>query len=228
MRNSILRELGIRRAVNGKGTSTRLGGANLAPEVIAAMAEAAQVSIDAFDLQVAASRLVSDITGAEAGMVTTGASAGLLLAAAAAVAGLDVGAMNRLPNSPGSRNQILVPKSHRNFYDRALLMSGAELREVGMSDRVTGAGVRDVEAWEIDDAIDDRTAAIFYVATPRPITCVASLPLALILSCSAVARRSRAPRARGFCAAAVTWSPLPFCNRSIPTSISRTRVLARR
>jgi L-seryl-tRNA(Ser) seleniumtransferase len=165
MRNSILGELGIRRVVNGKGPSTRLGGSNLAPPVIAAMADAAQVSIDAFDLQVAASRLVSDITGAEAGMVTTGASAGLLLAAAAALAGLDVGAMNRLPDSPGPRNQILVPKSHRNFYDRALLMSGAELREVGMSDRMTGAGVRDVEAWEIDDAIDDRTAAIFYVAT---------------------------------------------------------------
>ena len=74
--NSILAELGITRAVNGKGTSTRLGGSNLAPPVIAAMVEAAEVSIDAFDLQVAASRIVSEITGAEAGMVTTGASAG--------------------------------------------------------------------------------------------------------------------------------------------------------
>jgi L-seryl-tRNA(Ser) seleniumtransferase len=73
--------------------------------------------------------------------------------------------MNRLPDDPGPKNEILVPKSHRNFYDRALLMSGARLREVGVSDRVTGAGVRDVEAWEFDDAIDDRTAAIFYVAT---------------------------------------------------------------
>ena len=94
-------------------------------------------------------------------MVTTGASAGLLLASAAALAGLDVSAMNRLPDDPGPRNEILVPKSHRNFYDRALLMSGARLREIGISDRVTGAGVRDVEAWEIDDAIDERTAAIF-------------------------------------------------------------------
>ena len=163
--NSILAELGITRAVNGKGTSTRLGGSNLAPPVIAAMVEAAQVSIDAFDLQVAASRIVGEITGAGAGMVTTGASAGLLLASAAALAGLDVGAMNRLPDNPGPRNEILVPKSHRNFYDRSLLMPGARLREIGVSDRVTGAGVRDVESWEIDDAIDERTTAIFYVAT---------------------------------------------------------------
>jgi seryl-tRNA(Sec) selenium transferase len=163
--NSVLAELGITRAVNGKGTSTRLGGSNLAPSVIAAMAEAAQVSIDAFHLQVAASRILNEITGAEAGMVTTGASAGLLLASAAVLAGLDVNAMNRLPDNPGPRNEILVPKSHRNFYDRSLLMPGARLREVGISDRVTGAGVRDVEAWEIDDAVDERTAAIFYVAT---------------------------------------------------------------
>ena len=57
MRNSILNRLGITPAINGKGTSTRLGGANLRPEVLAAMAEAATVSIDAFDLQCAASRV---------------------------------------------------------------------------------------------------------------------------------------------------------------------------
>lgn len=163
--NSVLAELGIKRAVNGKGTSTRLGGSNLSPEVITAMAEAAQVSINAFDLQVAAGRVIAQVTGADSGLVTTGASAGLLLASAAVLAGLDVGAMNRLPDDPGPRREILVPKSHRNFYDRALLLPGARLREVGVSDRITGAGVRDVEAWELADAVDARTAAIFYVAT---------------------------------------------------------------
>lgn len=165
MKNSTLGRLGIVPAVNGKGTSTRLGGANLRPEIIEAMAEAALVSIDAFDLQCAASRTISRLTGAEAGMVTTGASAALLLAAAACVARLDVRRMNLLPVEPGPRNIILVPKSHRNFYDRALLLCGARLKEVGISDRVTGAGVRDVEAWEIEQEIDETTAAIFYVAT---------------------------------------------------------------
>jgi D-glucosaminate-6-phosphate ammonia-lyase len=163
--SAILKQLGIKPVINGKGTSTRLGGANLSPDVMQAMAEAAKCSIDAFDLQVAASRVIADVTGAEAGMVTTGASAGLLLASAAALAGLDVGRMNKLPDDPGPKNQILVAKSHRNFYDRALLMPGARLCEVGVSDRVTGAGVRDVETWEFEDAIDEHTAAIFYVAT---------------------------------------------------------------
>lgn len=182
---SVLTELGIRSAINGKGTSTRLGGANLSPEVLGAMAEAAASSIDAFELQVAASRLIAQITGAEAGMVTTGASAGLLLASAAVLSRLDVSRMNKLPDDPGSKNEILIPKSHRNFYDRALLMPGARLREVGVSDRVTGAGVRDVEGWELDDAIDDRTAAIFYVATSS-----AAPPLDEVIS---IAKRKGVP-----------------------------------
>lgn len=182
---SILKELGIRPAINGKGTSTRLGGANLAPSVLAAMTEAASCSIDAFDLQVAASQLIAGVTRAEAGMVTTGASAGLLLASAAVLARLDVRRMNRLPHDPGPRNEILVAKSHRNFYDRALLLPGARLREVGVSDRVTGAGVRDVEAWEFDDEIDDHTAAIFYVATSN-----AAPPFAAV---TAIAQRRGVP-----------------------------------
>jgi hypothetical protein len=32
--SSILKDLGIRPAINGKGTSTRLGGANLSPAVL--------------------------------------------------------------------------------------------------------------------------------------------------------------------------------------------------
>ena len=35
---------------------------------------------------------------------------------------------------------------------------------MGLPDRYAGAGVRDAEAWEIADAINERTAAVFYVA----------------------------------------------------------------
>ena len=41
---------------------------------------------------------------------------------------------------------------------------GIQLIEVGIADRFSGAGVRDTEAWEIGDAITDRTAAVCYVA----------------------------------------------------------------
>ena len=62
------------------------------------------------------------------------------------------------------KNEVIIPRSHRNFYDHAVRSAGVSLIEVGISDRFSGAGVRDTEAWEIADAISDQTAAIVYVA----------------------------------------------------------------
>lgn len=71
--NDVYAAFGVRRRINAAGTLTRLGGALMAPEVIAAMAAAARRSVDIAELQAAASRTIARITGAEAGMVSTGA-----------------------------------------------------------------------------------------------------------------------------------------------------------
>ena len=55
-------------------------------------------------------------------------------------------------------------RSQRNFYDHAIRATGLKIVEVGLPDRYAGAGVRDAEAWEIDDAITEATACVFYVA----------------------------------------------------------------
>ena len=136
----------------------------MSDEVIAAMQEAAQACYDIAELQAAAGRVIAEVTDAEAGYVTSGAAAGLLLGVAACVARLDPVAMNRLPDTTGLKNQVIMPRSHRNFYDHAIRSVGIELVEVGISDRYSGAGVRDTEAWEIASAITDKTAAIAYVA----------------------------------------------------------------
>lgn len=128
------------------------------------MADAAQYSIDIAELQGHASSQISEVTGADAGIVTSGAMAGLLLGAAACMAGLDPVKMGRLPDTAGMRDEFVVARSHRNSYDHGVRAAGARLIEVGLSDRLTGAGVRDTEAWEIDGAIGDRTAGILYLA----------------------------------------------------------------
>lgn len=156
--------IGAARVLNAAGTLTRLGGANVAPEVAAAMAAAAQASVDIVSLQAAASRRISAATGAEAGMVTTGASAALTLAAAAVIAGLDVARMERLPDTRGLSADILMPRTHRNGYDRALRTAGARIVDIGTNDRGTGAGIRGLEAWEIEAAITDQTVAIAFAA----------------------------------------------------------------
>ena len=162
---SIYQRFGVRTIINAKGPSTRVSGGFLQPEVTAAMAEAGRHCVDMAELQAAASLVIAGITGAEAGIVTSGAAAGLLLATAACVAGLHPARMSRLPDTRGLRDEVIMVRSQRNFYDHAVRAAGVRIIEVGLPDRVSGAGVRDAEAWEIDAAITDRTAAVVYVAT---------------------------------------------------------------
>ena len=96
--------------------------------------------------------------------MASGASACLLIGAAACITGLDPGKMARLPDSTGMKNECVMVRSQRNLYDHAIRAAGLTIVEVGLPDRYAGAGVRDAEGWEIDDAITDNTACIFYVA----------------------------------------------------------------
>ena len=161
---SIYDSLGVATIINAKGPATRLSGGIMKPEVAKAMAEASQACVDIAELQAAASRLIAKLTGAEAGYVASGASACLLLATAACVTGLDPGCMARLPYTAGMKNEVVMVRSQRNFYDHAVRAAGVTIIEVGLPDRYAGAGVRDAECWEIEDAINERTAAVFYVA----------------------------------------------------------------
>jgi D-glucosaminate-6-phosphate ammonia-lyase len=161
---NIYERRGVRTLINAKGPATRLSGGIMRPEVTAAMAEAARHCVDMAELQAHASQVIADVTGAEAGYVASGAAACLTLATAACVTGLEPGRMARLPDTTGMKNEVIVVRSQRNFYDHAVRAAGIRLVEVGLPDRYAGAGVRDAEAWEIADAITDRTAAVFYVA----------------------------------------------------------------
>ncbi|MEW6750381.1 MAG: aminotransferase class V-fold PLP-dependent enzyme [Candidatus Latescibacterota bacterium] len=161
---TVFDKLGVRPIINAVGPATRLSGGIMRPEVAEAMAQASQHCVDMAELQARACEIIARITGAEAGYVTSGAAAGLLLGTAACVTGLDPVKMNALPDTAGMPNRVVMPRSHRNFYDHAIRTVGVELVEVGIADRFSGAGVRDCEAWEIAAAIDERTAAVCYVA----------------------------------------------------------------
>jgi L-seryl-tRNA(Ser) seleniumtransferase len=151
--------LGVRMRINAAGALTRLGGAVMAPEVVAAMAGAARASVDIGELQDAASERIAAATGAEAGLVTTGAAAALTLAAAAAMAGLDPARMAALPHAESFPRDILLPRTHRTGYAHALAAAGARLVDIGHNDRGTGAGVRGLEAWEVEAALTPNVAA---------------------------------------------------------------------
>ncbi len=153
---------GIEPIINAKGPGTRLSGGISRPEVRAAMADAMGCCVDIVELHARASEVIVKHTGAEAGLVTSGAAAGLLLGTAACITGLDPGAMARLPS--GARGEIVMVRSQRNQYDHALRTTGLDVVEVGLPDRYAGAGCRDAEPWEIADAIGESTRLVHWVA----------------------------------------------------------------
>jgi L-seryl-tRNA(Ser) seleniumtransferase len=125
------------------------------------MIAAGQQFVPLQELQARASETIARVTGAEAGCVASGSAAGLFLAAAACMAGDDIAAMDRLPNTDGLRNEIVVHRAHRNAYDHALRATGARLVEVGYFGARSGPSAR---PWEFESAITERTCAFFYLA----------------------------------------------------------------
>jgi D-glucosaminate-6-phosphate ammonia-lyase len=167
-------ELGLRTVINASGTLTRLGGSRMAPEVLAAMADAAASFVPIDALQARSGEVIADITGAEAGYVVSGAAAGLSLGVAACVAGMDVAAMDRLPDTSGLKDEVVVQRGHRNAYDHAIRAVGVRMIEVGYLG-YPGAG--GTSPWQIAAAITERTAAIACPildtpgTVPLPIVC---------------------------------------------------------
>ena len=159
----VYEELGLSPIINASGTVTRLGGAPLPEEVVAAFAAAAQQWVPLEHLQASASRRIAELTGAEAGLVTAGSAAALTLGTAAILAGGDLGRMERLPDCRGFPHEMVVAREHRSGYDHAVRAAGARLVEVGFNEVVAGAGVRRAEAWEYEAAFSERTAGVLYV-----------------------------------------------------------------
>ncbi len=163
---SVYDSLGVPTIINASGTVTRLGGAAMPETVLEAFHDAAGDWVPLEQLQAAASKMLAQVTGAEAGLVTSGAAASLTLGAAAIMAGYDLGRMEQLPHAESFPHEFVVAREQRSGYDHAVRAAGARLVEVGFNEIVAGAGVRRAEAWEYEAAFNERTAGVLYVYTP--------------------------------------------------------------
>ncbi len=151
-------ELGVTKVINGAATLTRLGGSLMSPEVLAAMVEAAQHFVDMDELQQKVGERIAAWTKNEAAFVSSGAAAGLALSTAACITGLDPEKRARLPYTEGMKNEIIIHKRGRVCYAFAIQQAGGKLVEVGTEEGATSD--------ELERAINDRTAAIYYFHNP--------------------------------------------------------------
>ena len=65
----IYRSLGVKSAITASGSTTLYGGSKLRPEVLDAMEKASATMVNMDDLNVAAGKVIAEVTGAEAGLV---------------------------------------------------------------------------------------------------------------------------------------------------------------
>jgi uncharacterized pyridoxal phosphate-dependent enzyme len=147
-------QLGIKKVINGAATLTRLGGSIMPPEVLEAMTEASRHFVDIDELQATVGARIAEWTHNEAAYVSCGAAAGLVLSAAACIAGTDPDKRARLPYTDGMANEVIVHKHNRVGYDFAVRQAGATLVEIGSEAGTTTD--------EMERAINDRTVAILY------------------------------------------------------------------
>ena len=152
----IYADLGVRRVINAATTLTTLGGTVLPDEVVDAMASASRSCVDMDELHLAAGRRLAELTHNEAAYVTSGCAAGIALAVLAAITGGQPEVIARLPYDETLPRNVVIHRAHRIPYDRAIELGGGHIVEVG--------NVIQTFEWELTAALDENTAAVFWVA----------------------------------------------------------------
>jgi L-seryl-tRNA(Ser) seleniumtransferase len=149
-KRDLLAELNVRPFINAAGTYTTHSGSLMRPEVMEAINYASQYFVEVEELHDAVGKRIATLVGSEAAMVTAGAASALTLGTAGIVTGTDRAKINQVPDLTGMKNEIIIQKSHRFPYDHAIRNTGVKLVEV-----TTRA--------ELEGAVNDRTAALFFL-----------------------------------------------------------------
>ena len=123
---NIYAQIGVRPFINARGTWTYLSASLELPEVRAAKQEAARHFVDIFELQRAAGRRLAELSGAESGMVTSGAAGAIASATAGCIAGADPAKIWQLPDTTGLKSEVIM-FGGRNAFDSAVRLAGGKL-----------------------------------------------------------------------------------------------------
>jgi D-glucosaminate-6-phosphate ammonia-lyase len=153
---NIYARLGVKTVINGQGTYTALGGSVMPPEVVRAMAEAAGAFVSITELQEKVGARIAGLIGVPAAMVTAGAASAITVATAACMVRDDLAAIERLPDTAGMRNEVIIQKAHHCGYEPQITIAGARLLWVETRT-------------ELDKAITQRTAMMFFLNRYEPL-----------------------------------------------------------
>src|SRR5438093_1748707 len=125
-RQNVYTRLGVKTVINCRGTWTYLSGSLEFPEVRQAQIEAGQHFVNMLELQRGAGRRLAELTGAESGMVTSGAAGAMAAATAACMAGADDKYVWQLPDTTGLKHEVIMVGG-RSAFDSAIRLTGAKV-----------------------------------------------------------------------------------------------------
>ena len=146
-RQNVYTRLGVKTVINCRGTWTYLSGSLEFPEVRQAQVEASQYFVNMLDLQRAVGRRLAELTGAESGIVTSGAAGAMAAATAGCMAGTDDKYIWQLPDTTGLKHEVIMVGG-RSAFDSAIRLTGAKL-------------VLTYSPEELANAINENTAMIY-------------------------------------------------------------------
>ena len=136
-RQNVYSRLGVKTIINCRGTWTFLSGSLEFPEVRQAQVEAAEHFVNMIELQRGAGRRLAELTGAESGIVTSGAAGAMAAATAACMAGNDDRYIWQLPDTTGLKHEVIMVGG-RSAFDSAIRLTGAKLVLVYSPEEIAG------------------------------------------------------------------------------------------
>ena len=156
---TVYEEIGLPRVVNASGRVTVLGVSTISDKVAKAAVAGGQSYVVVEDLMDQAGEIISQYTGGEDSCPTVCASAAIALSVAGMISRGKKTIMDRLPDSTGLANEIILQKGHViNFnapIETMLRLGGGVPVEAGCATEVV---VEDVE-----ELINEKTVALLYV-----------------------------------------------------------------
>ena len=154
-KQNIYASIGVRTLINARGTVTVIGASRILPEVRQAMDEAILDYVQIDELMDGVGKKLAELTGAESGCITAGASAAITAATAGCVTGGDPDKIWMIPdNISGMKNEIIIPSYSRSAYDAGARAVGVKMVEI-----------RTIE--DLKAAIKPTTAMIMVLAGAR-------------------------------------------------------------
>jgi seryl-tRNA(Sec) selenium transferase len=146
-RQNVYARLGVKTVINCRGTWTYLSGSLEFPEVREAQLAASDYFVNMIELQRAVGRRLSELTGAESGIVTSGSAGAMAAATAGCMAGTDDKYIWQLPDTTGLKHEVVMVGG-RSAFDSAIRLTGAKLVLVYSPE-------------ELANAINENTAMIY-------------------------------------------------------------------